>query len=121
MRRAIRSYRDLDVWQKGLEIVDLVYKITRKFPQDERFGLSSQMQRSAVSISSNIAEGFGRQHRKEYQQFCHVALGSCAELETQLEISKRQGYVLDGAAAQLRELLDHESRMLAKLIRGLKQ
>ncbi len=78
----VRSYRELDVWKKGIEIVDLVYEITKKFPNEERYGLATQMQRAAVSIPSNIAEGFARQHTKEYQQFCYISLGSCAELET---------------------------------------
>lgn len=121
MRGAIRTYRDLEVWQKGLEIVDLVYAMTADFPDDERFGLAAQMRRCAVSIPSNIAEGCVRQQRKAYGQFCRVALGSCAELETQLEIARRRQYLADGRADELRELLDHESRMLGSLIKGLNQ
>jgi four helix bundle protein len=67
--------------------------MTSKFPKEERYGLTTQMQRAAVSIASNIAEGFARQHTKEYQQFCYIALGSCAELETQLIIAQRRNYV----------------------------
>ena len=70
----IKSYKELDVWKKGIEIVDGVYKMTEKFPKEERYGLANQMQRAAVSIASNIAEGFARQHTKEYQQFCYIAL-----------------------------------------------
>ena len=65
----IKSYKELDVWKKGIEIVDVVYKMTGIFPKEERYGLATQMQRAAVSIASNIAEGFARQHTKEYQQF----------------------------------------------------
>jgi four helix bundle protein len=83
----IKSYKELDVWKKGIEIVDMVYTMTGTFPKEERYGLTTQMQRAAVSIASNIAEGFARQHTKEYQQFCYIALGSCAELETQLIIA----------------------------------
>src|SRR3989338_9917408 len=118
-RGTIRSFRDLEVWQKGIEIVDVVYAMTTAFPEEERFGLVAQMRRCAVSIPSNIAEGCVRQQRRAYTQFCRVALGSCAELETQLEIAGRRRYVADGSADHLRELLDHESRMLGKLIKGL--
>ena len=118
--KIIRSYKDLDVWKKGIEIVELVYKATSKFPTDERFGLVSQMQRAAVSIPSNIAEGYARQHTKEYQQFCYIALGSCSELETLLIIVKRRNYISDDIISMLEEYLDHESRMLTNLIKGLK-
>ena len=84
----IKSYKDLDVWNKGIEIVDLVYDITAKFPKEEKYGLAAHMQKAAISIPSNIAEGHARQHTREYQQFCHIALGSCAELATQLTIAQ---------------------------------
>jgi len=116
----IKSYKELDVWKKGIEIVDVVYKITGKFPKEERYGLASQMQRAAVSIASNIAEGFARQHTKEYQQFCYIALGSCAELETQLIIAQRRNYVSSEAFSELEDYLDHESRMLMNLIKSLR-
>jgi len=74
----------LDVWKKGLDIVDVVYALTKDFPDQERYGLVVQMCKSAVSVPSNIAEGFMRQYTKEYIQFLYVSLGSCAELETQL-------------------------------------
>ena len=114
------SYKDLDVWKKGIKIVDLIYEITKYFPQDERFGLIAQMQRSAVSIPSNIAEGFARQHTKEYQQFCRIALGSCSELETQMIIAKRRNYISEEFFIKLEDNLDHESRMLMNLIKSLK-
>ncbi|MFC1496975.1 four helix bundle protein [Verrucomicrobiota bacterium] len=78
----IRNFRDLDVWQKGMQIVIEIYRITKEFPKDELYGLISQMRRAAISVPSNIAEGFGRFHNKEYRQFLYVAQGSCAELET---------------------------------------
>ena len=117
--KRISSYKDLDVWKKGIEIVDRVYEITATFPSEERFGLVVQMQRSAVSIPSNVAEGFARQRTKEYQQFCRVSLGSCAELETQAIIANRRGYVAAEVMTRLEELLDHESRMLMNLIKRL--
>lgn len=116
----VLGYKDLSVWQKGIEIVDGVYGATSRFPDREKYGLASQMTRSAVSIPSNIAEGFSRQHTKEYQQFCFVALGSCAELETQVHIAERQKLIDKKDAVVLNELLDHESRMLRNLIKSLK-
>lgn len=116
----VKSYKELNVWQKGIEIADKIYKSTEKFPREEKYGLVSQMQRSAVSIPSNIAEGFMRQHTKEYVQFIYIALGSCAELETQLIISSKRGYILEKDLAELQEELDHESRMLMNMIKSLK-
>lgn len=116
----IKSYKELDVWKKGIEIVDLVYEVTNKFPTEERYGLAAHMQRTAVSIPSNVAEGFTRQHTKEYQQFCYIALGSCAELETQLIIAQRRNYLSSEDFAKLEEYFDHESRMLMNLIKSLK-
>ncbi len=78
----VKDYKDLKVWQKGIEIVDKIYSITDHFPKDELYGLANQMRRSAISIPSNIAEGFVRNHLKEYIQFLYIPLGFCAELET---------------------------------------
>ena len=83
------GFRDLIVWQKSLILVELVYELCRTLPDDEKFGLCSQMKRSAISIPSNIAEGYRRNNRKEYKQFCGIALGSSAELETQLILTQR--------------------------------
>jgi four helix bundle protein len=114
-----RNFRDLDVWKKGMEIAREVYRTTGAFPQKEQYGLANHMQRSAVSIPSNIAEGFNRYHNKEYRQFLYVALGSCAELETQIEIAADLRYVDDSRKSFLLERLDHESRMLRNLIKKL--
>lgn len=84
------SYKDLIVWQKSIRLADYVYRLTVTFPTQERFGLSSQMQRAAVSISSNIAEGFDRNHPSEFLQFLGIAYGSSAELETQLLIAEKR-------------------------------
>jgi len=113
---AIRSSRDLDVWVLGKRIVVEMYATTKGFPKEETYGLSAQMRRAAVSIPSNIAEGFNRQHNKEYRQFLHVALGSCGELETQVEVSKDLGYLGEEERARIVEQLDHEGRMLRRLI-----
>ena len=117
----IKSYKELDIWKKGLNIVDKVYLLTQKFPSEERYGLISQLQRSAVSIPSNIAEGFARHYSKEYEQFLYVALGSCAELETELIISERRRYITRKGLEELQEEIDHEGRMLMNLIRSLSQ
>ncbi len=84
----INSHKDLIVWQKSFLLAKDIYKITRKLPQTEIYGITSQMQRCAISIPSNIAEGYGRGHRAEYIQFLRIAFGSGSELETQLLLCK---------------------------------
>ena len=115
----VKSYKELNVWRKGIEIVDRVYAATEDFPQKEAYGLASQMQRCAVSIPSNIAEGFARGHTAEYRQFLRTALGSCAELDTQLIIAHKRNYTTETEASSLQEDLDHESRMIMNLIKSL--
>jgi len=109
----------LDIWKKGIEIVKDVYGIVEKFPKQEFYGLVSQIQRSAVSIPSNIAEGFNRFHNKEYKQFLYIALGSCAELETQIEIAFELKYINDEKKKGILEKIKHESRMLTNLIKKI--
>lgn len=116
---AIRTYRDLELWQKSIELVKRVYGLTKKYPKQETYGLVSQMRRAAVSIPSNIAEGFRRFHNKEYKQFLYVSSGSCAELETQLTISKELAYITQDEEAALLERLDHIGRMRTNLIKTL--
>jgi four helix bundle protein len=84
----MKSFRDLEVWQQSMTLAKEVYRVTRTFPREEIFGLTSQMRRAAVSIPSNIAEGASRQSTKEFVQFLHVAIGSVNELDTQLEIAQ---------------------------------
>ena len=115
MSATIRTYRDLDIWKLGMEIVKDVYCLTSRFPQHELYGLVGQMRRSAVSVPSNIAEGFRRQYPKEYRQFLRVSLSSCAELETQTTIAKELSYMSEGEEGQLLEKLDHECRMISNL------
>ena len=119
MTEKIRNFRDLDVWKKGIEIVKDVYKTVDAFPKREFYGLASQMQRCSTSIPSNIAEGFNRFHNKEYKQFLYIAPGSCAELETQIEIAVELKYIDEQRRTFLLEKLDHESRMLRNLIKKL--
>jgi four helix bundle protein len=115
----VKTYRDLNIWVKSIEFVKEVYITTVKFPKEEIYGLSSQMRRSVVSIPSNIAEGFRRQHNKEFRQFLYIALGSCAELETQVSISKELDYIRGEKEKELLEILDHISRMIMNLIKKL--
>src|SRR5262245_8404839 len=115
----IRNFRDLEVWKIGKEIVLDVYKATALFPRNEVYDLAAQMRRASGSIPSNVAEGFNRFHNKEYRQLLFVALGSCAELETQVEISSDLGYVERNIRDLMIEKLDHETRMLRNLIKKL--
>ena len=115
----VKDYKDLKICQKGIEIVDQIYAITNSFPKDELYGLVNQMRKAAVSIPSNIAEGFARNHNKEYKQFLYISLGSCAELDTQLIISHRRNYVTDKDLEFLAEEINHESRMIMSLIKRL--
>lgn len=119
MEHAIRSFRDLRVWQKGIGLVKEVYKITQDFPSVEMYGLSSQMRRASVSIPSNIAEGFRRRFSREQKQFLNIALGSCAELETQIVIAKELSF-LDGNKEQvLMQNLNHICGMLVNMAKRL--
>ena len=91
----LKSYRELRVWRMGIELVVLIYAATKTFPREEVYGLTSQLRRAAVSVPSNIAEGYARQHRKEYVQALAIAIGSIAEIDTQLEIARQLGYLDD--------------------------
>ncbi len=90
--KRIFSFKDLTVWQKSTDLSVLVYNATKSFPQEEIYGLTSQMRRASVSIASNIAEGSARGSKKEFQRFLRIALGSLAELKTQVEIAKRLSF-----------------------------
>jgi len=118
----IRNFKELRIWQKGIEIVKDIYILTKRFPKEELYGLTSQMRRSAISIPSNIAEGFKRYHNKEYSQFLHITLGSAAELETQLTIAKELGFIKneEKLIVGILEKLDHTSRMISSLLNKLK-
>jgi four helix bundle protein len=111
----VRSFRDLDVWKKSIRMAVLVYRLTDGFPREEIYGLSSQMRRAAVSISSNIAEGHGRLSTREYRQFLGVARGSNFELQTQIEIARALGKG-DSKLINEAEGLSHE---VGKMIFGI--
>ena len=116
----ISNYKDLEIWKQGIEIVDHIYVITQNYPKTEQYGLCSQMQRSAVSIPSNIAEGFSRYHTKEYIKYLYIALGSCAELETQVIISNRRKFIIEATFDKLQRMINQESKMIMGLIQSLK-
>ncbi len=118
MNQKIQSYQDLIVWQKGIALVECVYSASKSFPDEEKFGLTSQMRRCAVSIPSNIAEGFGRGKNKYYRHFLTIARGSLLELETQTIISERLGYL--ESPKEILNLIEEESKMLNSLLSKLK-
>ena len=116
---AAKSYKELRIWQTGKLIVVEIYKLTQQLPSHEQFGLISQMRRASVSIPANIAEGFGRGQPKELKRFLHIALGSCAELQTLLEIVQDLKYVQESDFGFLFDKIDHESKMLMNYIQCL--
>lgn len=115
----IKSFRDLIVWRKAMDLTDQVYSQTSMFPDAEKFGLVSQMRRCAVSVPSNIAEGFLRGSRKEYAKFVRFAFASAGELDTQLEIAKRQSFISEEEYRSLQMLLTEIMKMLNSLINKL--
>jgi four helix bundle protein len=115
----IRSYRDLVVWQKAMELVEKVYLATRAFPREEVYGLTSQLRRSAVSIPSNIAEGQSRMTSGEFVQFLGIARGSLAEVETQILLSQRLAYLTMDSTQPLLDLSSDIGRLLNGLLRSL--
>jgi four helix bundle protein len=116
----VNSYRDLRVWQKGMDLVVASYEVTKQFPQNELYGLASQIQRAAVSIPANIAEGHGREHLGDYLHHLSIANGSLMELETHFMLAGRLGYLKVEPINQLLDQTAEVGRMLAGLIRSLK-
>jgi len=113
MSEKLKTHKDLDVWRRSLDLVDVVYKATKEFPREELYGLTNQLRRAAVSVPSNIAEGAARGSKKEFIQFLHIALGSLSEVETQLIIALRLRY-LDNL-----DSIEEQIQTLRKLILGL--
>jgi four helix bundle protein len=109
------SYRDLKVWQKSIDLAENVYRLTAKFPNSELYGLTSQMRRAAVSIASNIAEGWGRHSRKDYSRYVQMPGGSNDELRTQIVIAERLGFGSPKLIAEATTLADEIGRMLGGL------
>ena len=116
----VRSYRDLVVWQQAIELTKCVYQLTESFPKSECYGLTSQLQRSAVSIPSNIAEGHARGSTKEYLYHLSVAMGSLAELETQIIIASELNYISSSRIVSILELSAELGRKLRNLQKSLK-
>ena len=119
MTMKIKSYNDLDIWKRSIKLVEDIYRLTKSFPKEELYGLTSQMRRAAVSIPSNIAEGFTRLHDKEYKQFLYIALGSCSELSTQIIIASRLKYLDDNTSNSLLNDLEIISKMTMNLIKKI--
>ena len=118
-RNRIGSYRDLDVWQIAMDIVVEIYRVTRAFPAEEKFGLTAQLRRAAIAIPSNIAEGRNRLGAAEFRRFVSIARGSVAEVETQLAVATALAFVSSGEIASLSSRLDELSKMLFGLYRRL--
>jgi len=116
----VKRAQDMDVFKLSHSLTLEIYKLTGEFPPEEKFGLSSQMRRSAYSIPVNIVEGASRLTRKEYKQFIGVARGSAAEMTYQLLLSKDLGYISEEECASLKERYDRVSKMLTGLIKALK-
>jgi len=117
----IKTFKDLKVWQKAYSLVLEVYKASKNFPSEERFGLTSQIRRAAVAIPSNIAEGYARRYLKQYIQFLYIAYGSGAEIETQLMLAKDLGYLKEEKFKELIEKYYEIERMLMGLIKDLEK
>jgi len=115
MENSFKSYRDLEVWKKAMDVARNVYKATANFPAEERFGLTNQIRRSAVSVPSNLAEGHARASAAEFSRFILISMGSVAELETQILLSGDLGY-LDN---EKKESLLSELDLVGKMLRGL--
>ena len=116
----VRSFKDLIVWQKSIDLVEEVYRLTRGFPKHELYGLVSQLQRAIVSVAANIAEGNGRDSTKEYIHHLAFSLGSLAEVETLLVISLRLGYVTQNAISKMESKADEVGKMLRSLQKSLR-
>jgi four helix bundle protein len=115
----VTDFRDLNIWKLGKELVLEIYAKSRGFPREESYGLVSQMRRCAISIPSNIAEGFNRLHKKDYRRFLSMALGSCAELETQTEIAYELRYLSCEHRDIILQKVGTEARMIRSLIRKI--
>ena len=121
MENKIKSYQDLIVWQKSVLLVTDIYTITKTFPQDERFGITSQLNRAAVSIPTNIAEGWGRETSKNYLQFLRISRGSIMEVQTLLIISKNLNYISEEKFDILRNKTEEVGKILQGLIKSINE
>jgi len=120
-RKKVESFEDLVVWQKGIALAKQIYLLTGSGPLNRDFGLRDQLQRAAVSVPTNIAEGFERSSRREYVRFLYIAKGSAGELRSLLRVAKEIGYLDEASYEQLRSAAIEISRFLANLIKSLRQ
>jgi four helix bundle protein len=114
VKKKIRNHKDLDVWKKSIDLVEEIYSVTKKYPKEEMYGLTNQLRRSSISITSNISEVAARNSRKEFIHFLYIAMGSASELESQLIISERLNYI--SKLSDLLERVDAIKNMLKGLI-----
>lgn len=121
MEKKINTYKDLIVWQKAVALVTSVYALTKSFPQEEKFGIVNQLNRAAVSIPSNVAEGWGRESSKNYLQFLKIARGSVMETETLLVISKNLNFISDSQFLSITQEIEEVSKILQGLINSIQQ
>jgi four helix bundle protein len=117
----IRSFHDLVAWRKGIALCKAVYQLTEAFPDRERFGLTSQLRRAAVSVPSNVAEGYGRRRTTDYLRFLDMARGSLCEIETQLVLARELGFVSADVATPCTSLIDELQRILFGLARSVRE
>ncbi len=116
----VKDYRELEIWKRGICLTEDIYEITRTFPKEEIYCLTGQIRKSAISVPSNIAEGFARSNNNEYKQFLYYSLGSCAEATTQIIIASRLKYVTEKQADDLVDKINILSKMIMSLIKKLK-
>lgn len=121
LKAVITSYRDLEVWQRSRRLVKTIYDLTKTFPKEELFGLTSQMRRAAISVPANIAEGYSRHGTKDYIHFVSIALGSSSELEALLILAEDLNYVTESTAARILKDVDVLQKMLHRLRQSLKE
>ena len=117
----IRSYKDLDAWKQSKSLVKIIYALTSRFPKEEDFGLKLQMRRASISVVSNIAEGMGRQYKKETIQFMYMSRGSLNELEAQLDVSFDLQYIKEDELKQANEAVENSRKLLSGFINYLQK
>ena len=117
----VNSHRDLIIWQRGIELVKMVYQLCKSLPQEEIYALQSQLKRSAVSIPSNIAEGYGRHYTKSYIHFLNIARGSLLELDTQITIAFELEYISKENFEHITELIIEENKMINAFIKSVEK
>jgi len=121
MEKEVKGFRTLNAWKKAYELALEIYRLSKKFPKQEVYALTSQLQRAAVSVPANIAEGYERNHRKEYLQYLYIAKGSLGEVETYLLLAKDLGYMTEKDFAAISQMRDETARIIKGLVRSLER